>query len=388
MKLLSRKIDFDLLRTQSYLARLIALVLIAYAPAALAQGTPEPVSISFDFRNGAQGWDAGFAEYAPATDQNDLFQLRAEIRSLPPELGVSGTGFYLQGMNRSDDLFMFMKRRLSSSDGIVAGQTYRVDFTIVFASAAQSGCVGIGGSPGDSVSLKAGATAAEPMALLDASSPSGSLQMNVHKGVQGSGGLAASTTGTIANGIPCGSEPAKYISVQRNHQHTSLVNANSHGELWLLVGSDSGYEGATGLYFQRIDATLTPVNPPPPPVLMTDQQTGRAVALDSVSQLKEPLFVTSDHNFFSLDRRTRLTLFGYNLELKNGEDILAITAQAEDSQHRIYSLPIEAAAEIPRFTWIKEVVIKLPDELQGLGDISVKIALRGVTSNAALVSIK
>lgn len=388
MKIVRTRINFDLWGTLSGLTGLVALVLMTYTPAALAQGTPAPVSISFDFRDGSLGWEAGFADYPPATDKNDLYGLGTEIRSLPPELGVSGTGFYIQGNNRSDDLFMFMKRRLDSSDGIVAGQTYQVNFTLVFASAAQSGCFGVGGAPGESVGLKAGATPAEPIALLDNSPLYAWLRMNVGKGGQGYGDLAASTTGSIANGIPCGSEPPKYISIQRNHQHTSLVNANSRGELWLLVGTDSGYEGATGLYYQRIDVTLTPVSPPPPPVLLTDQNTGRAVAVDSVSLLKEPFFVTSEQNFFSLDRRTRLTLFGYNLELKNGEDVSAITAQAEDSQHRIYAMPVEAAIEIPRFTWIKEVTIRLPEELQGLGDVSVKIALRGVTSKSVLIFIK
>ena len=375
-----------MLRTLSSLARLVTLVLIAHVPGALAQGTPPPVSISFDFRNGSLGWEAGFADYPPATDKNDLFGLRAEIRGLPPELGVSGTGFYIQGINRSDDLFMFMKRRLTSSDGIVAGQTYQVNFTLVFASDAQSGCVGVGGPP--DVGLKAGATPAEPIALLDNSPLFAWLRMNVGKGGEGYGDLAASTTGSTANGIPCGSQPIKYVSIQRNHQHTSFVNANSRGELWLLVGTDSAYEGKTGLYYQRIDVTLTPVSPPPAPVLLTDQKTGRAVAVDSVSLLKEPFFVKSEQNFFSLDQRTRLTLFGYNLELKNGEDLSAITVQAEDSQHRIYSLPVEAAVEIPQFNWIRQVTIKLPDELQGLGDVSVKIALRGVTSNAAVISIR
>jgi hypothetical protein len=376
----------DLLRTLGSLARLVTLVLIAHLPAALAQGIPPPVSISFDFRNGALGWEAGFADYPPATNKEDLYGLRAEIRNLPPELAVNGTGFYIQGINRSDDLFMFMKRRLNSSDGIVAGQTYQVNFTLVFASDAQSGCFGVGGAP--DVGLKAGATPAEPIALLDNSPLFAWLRMNVGKGGESYGDLAASTTGSTANGIPCGSEPPKYVSIQRNHQHTSLVNANSRGELWLLVGTDSGYEGATGLYYQRIDVTLTPVSPPPPPVLLTDQKTGRAVAVDSVSLLKEPFFVKSEQNFFSSDQRTRLILFGYNLELKKGEDLSAITAQAEDSQHRIYSLPVEAAVEIPQFTWIKQVTIKLPDELQGLGEVSVKIALRGVTSNAAVISIR
>ena len=375
-----------MLRTLGSLTRLVTLVLIAHVPGALAQGTPPPVSISFDFRNGSLGWVAGFADYPPATDKNDLYELRTEIRSLPPELGVNGAGFYVQGANRSDDLFMFLKRRLDSSDGIIAGQTYQVNFTLVFASDAQTGCVGVGGAP--DIGLKAGATPAEPIALLDNSPLFAWLRMNVGKGGEGYGDLAASSTGSTANGIPCGSEPIKYVSVQRNHQHTSLVNANSRGELWLLVGTDSGYEGRTGLYYQRIDVTLTPVSSPPPPVLLTDQNTGRAVAVDSVSLLKEPFFVRSEQNFFGLDKRTRVTLFGYNLELKNGEDVSTITAQAEDSQHRIYSLPVETAVEIPQFTWIKQVTIKLPDELQSLGDVSVKIALRGVTSNAGVISIR
>ena len=386
MKIVSTRNDFFLWKTLTGLSRLVALLLITHTPAVLGQGTPAPVSISFDFRNGALGWSAGFADYPPATDKNDLYELRAEIRPLPPELGGGGTAFYVHGNNRSDDLFMFMKRRLDSSDGIVAGQTYQVNFTLVFASATQSGCFGAGGEPG--AALKAGATPAEPIALLDRSPLFPWLRMNVGKGGQGYGDLAASTTGSIANGVPCGSEPPRYISIQRNHQHTSLVNANSRGELWLLVGTDSTFEGTTGLYYQRIEVTLTPVSPALRPVLLTDQTTGRAVAFDSVSLSKEPFLVSSERNYFSADHRTRLTLFAYNLELKTGEDLAAITVQAEDSQHRVYALPVESALEIPSRTWIKQVTVKLPDQLQGLGEVSVKIALRGVTSNPALISIR
>ena len=388
MKIFRTRVNFDLGRTFRLLIQVVAvgLGLILYTPATLAQVSPAPVSMSFDFRDGSLGWEAGFADYAPATDKNDLYELRAEIRSLPPELGVSGNGFYIQGANRSDDLFIFIKRRLDSSNGIVAGQTYQVNFTLVFASATQSGCVGAGGAP--DVALGAGATPAEPIAILDNSPLYGWLRMNVGKGGQPWGDLAVTSTGSTANGIPCGSQPPKYISVQRNHQHKYLVNANSRGEIWLLVGTDSAFEGTTNLYYQRIDVTLTPVSSPPPPALLVEQNTGRAVAVDSVSLLKEPFSVTSEQNFFALNRRTRLTLFGYNLELKNGEDVSAITAQAEDSQHRIYALPVEAAVEVPRFSWIKEVTIELPPELQGLGDLSVKVALRGVTSNPVLISVK
>lgn len=389
MKVLRTRTVFDLLKTLTVFRHLsiILLTLVTFTPIALAQGTPSPVSVSFDFRNGAVGWEAGFADYPPSTDKNDLYELRAEIRSLPPELGLNGTGFYIQGHNRSDDLFMFMKRRLDSADGIVAGQTYQITFTLVFASNAPSGCAGAGGAPGEDVTLKAGASPAQPIALFDARLFSG-LRMNVDKGDQSQGGIEGSTTGNIANGRPCDLGPYPFVSIQRTHQHTSLVNANSKGELWLLVGTDSGFEGFTSLYYQRIDVTLTPVSPPPPPVLLTDQSTERAAALHSVTLMREPFPVSSQQNFFSLDQRTRVTLFAYNLELKTGEGLSAITAQAEDSQHRIYTLPVEATSEVPNFSWITQVTVKLPDELQNLGDVSIKIGLRGVASNQALVSIK
>jgi hypothetical protein len=38
------------------------------------------------------------------------------------------------------------------------------------------------------------------------------------------------------------------------------VRANPDGTFWLLVGTDSGFEGTTTLYYQRIGVTLTPVD--------------------------------------------------------------------------------------------------------------------------------
>lgn len=373
------------------------LVLLAFNSVTFAQGSASPVMKSFDFRNGPLGWEAAFSDYPPATDKGGFYELKAEIRSLPPELGTSGTGFYIQGNDHADDLFMFLKRRLNSADGIVAGQTYQITFTLVFASSAQSGCVGAGGAPGESVWLKAGASPAEPTAQLTpvSSDPrvSPHLRMNVDKSDQSQGGIAASVTGNIANGRPCDPSSRPFVSLQRTHQHTSLVNANSRGELWLLVGTDSGFEALTALYYQRIDVSLVPVNQQQP-VLLTYKDrafnvTGRAGALDSVALISEPfpVIATPTQNFSS-DQRTRINLFAYNLELKAGEDLTAITAEAEDSQQMVYALPVEAAYEVPNFSWITQVTVKLPDQLQGKGDVSVSVKLRGVTSNKLPITIR
>jgi hypothetical protein len=217
-------------------------------------GLSSSIRLEFDFRQGAQGWEAGFAEYSPQTED---MMLEAEIRALPSELGINGTGYYLQGMNHSDDLFMFLKRRLGTDDGLVPGQEYRVIFTVVFASDAPSGAVGIGGPPGESVYLKAGASTVEPEVYLDPDT--GYYVMNVDKGSGSSGGgTAASVVGNIANGLPAGETP-RYISLERQHEHEYTVDANPDGELWLLVGTDSGFEGLTAIYYQSIAITLIPV---------------------------------------------------------------------------------------------------------------------------------
>jgi hypothetical protein len=228
----------------------IVIGLIIYA----ALAAMSSIRFEFDFGEGAQGWEADFAEYAP--EMEDMM-LEAEIRTLPSELGINGTGYYLRGMNHSDDLFMFLKRRLGTDDGIVPGQEYRVMFTIVFASNAPSGGIGIGGAPGESVYLKAGASTMEPDVYLD--SADSHHRMNVDKGSGNSGnGTAASVVGNIANDLSAEDDP-RYVSLERQHEHDYTVTASPAGELWLLVGTDSGFEGLTGIYYQSIAVTLMPL---------------------------------------------------------------------------------------------------------------------------------
>jgi hypothetical protein len=213
------------------------------------------VTKGFDFREGAQGWRGDFADYP--VGEEEFFELQAGIRPLPPELGVGGTGFYIQGNNHSDDLFMFLKRRLGPADGIEAGQRYVVLFTLEVASNAPSGCFGIGGAPGESVALTAGAFPREPVPVRG---DDGHWRLP-GKDAQGSGPGSVSVVGTLANGVPCeqAGDPPGYVTLLRSHVLSTPVRANRAGELWLLVGTDSGFEGLTALYYQRIRVTLIPV---------------------------------------------------------------------------------------------------------------------------------
>jgi hypothetical protein len=216
-------------------------------------GREKGLILHYDFGGGAKGWLAGFSDYSLETSDT---RKEAEIRPLPEEISQRGSGFYLQSMNRSDDMFMHLKKLVSAADGLEPNRAYRLSFEIAFDSNAPSGCSGAGGAPGESVYLKAGASADEPVSALRAGTE---LTMNVDKGQQATGGRDAGVAGNIANGRTCEGANRLYARVVRQYTHAQPVRTDSRGELWLLVGTDSGFEGLTGLYFESITARLTPV---------------------------------------------------------------------------------------------------------------------------------
>jgi hypothetical protein len=205
----------------------------------------EIVSVS-DFKTGSKGWLPGFADYSLKTD--DLQMVAQQGRE----------GYYLQSMNRSDDLFMLLKKHLGPEDGLEPDHDYRVAFDIAFLSNAPTGCVGIGGSPGDGVYLKAGATADEPVTHLNGSE----VRLTADKGQQSFGGRDAGVVGTIANGTECTGLDHPYVRVRKQYAHPTPVHTDHRGALWLLLGTDSAFEGRTGLYIEsvtvRVNAATSP----------------------------------------------------------------------------------------------------------------------------------
>ncbi len=123
------------------------------------------------------------------------------------------------------------------------------------------------------------------------------------------------------------------------------------------------------------------------PTLLTEANTNRALALDSVIFVRDPFSLTVPVNFGS-DQRTRVMLFALGLELLPGEDISVVTAQAEDSAHRIYPLTVESLGKVSSFDWFTQLNVRLPDGLAGAGDVLVSISLRGVESNKVIVGIR
>ena len=74
--------------------------------------------MTFTFDSDAEGWMVGFADLPFDYDQS-ICELDHAHRRLPD--GLEGSGIYVQGHNRSEDLFMFLKRRV---EGLSPGAEY------------------------------------------------------------------------------------------------------------------------------------------------------------------------------------------------------------------------------------------------------------------------
>ena len=76
-----------------------------------------------------------------------------------------------------------------------------------------------------------------------------------------------------------------------------------------------------------------------------------------------------------------------NVELLPREGLSALSAEAETSQGGTVLLPVEYFGQVPTFFRMKQLNVLLPEELEGAGEVWVRIRLRGVPSNTALMRI-
>lgn len=102
--------------------------------------------------------------------------------------------------------------------------------------------------------------------------------------------------------------------------------------------------------------------------------------------MRDPFPITSPFNPGS-DKRTRIVLFCTNLNLQAGESISVVTARAVSPFGAIYNLPVEYVGKVGGFTWLSNVVVRLPDDPALQGNMSVAIALRGIGSNSVTIAI-
>ena len=209
----------------------------------------------FDFAASDHGFVAGFADYPSQDFEPALYDLVAGRRARPANLG-GAPALFIGGSNRSDDLFMFWKKRIT---GLPPNTAVRLTMEIEFASKYAVGLIGIGGAPGEGVAVKAGAVPFEPQAVIDTRSDNW-WRMNLDKGNQSVGGADMTVVGHVGKPDD-GTE--NYMPLVRG-QHGAALTAMTaaDGSLWLIFGSDSGFEGRSELYYSRVTVWIDTAQKP------------------------------------------------------------------------------------------------------------------------------
>ncbi|WGL15350.1 hypothetical protein PVT68_11280 [Microbulbifer bruguierae] len=221
----------------------VAALLLASCDGEWVNTPPEDKSeyIFFDIDNAEHGWEVGFADYDSETVSPDLLSYGFE--QLPPTRDDL-SGLRVSGDNRSSDLFMYITKRFS---GFEPNTRYELAMEIMFASNVPSGCLDASASPGEGVTIKAGATTFKP-AVID--NGAGDFYMNLDKGSQVSSGSDAIAIGNFANSKTCESGDFSYeVKVLHNDDDSFFVETNDSGDLWILFGTDSGFMGTTTIYY-------------------------------------------------------------------------------------------------------------------------------------------
>ena len=220
--------------------------------------TIESDAFRFTFDEDLEGWTTGFADYPMGTSEaeqqaiDEFYELDSGHAGLPDPLDAADGALRQSGNNHSDDLFMFLKRRIG---GLEADTTYRLELHVAFATNAPSGCFGIGGSPGESVFVKGGATSVEPLRIADAADHTRWV-MNIDKSDQSEGGADTQLLGDFANSKNCSLGDFSYeLKTLSNVGLPAFhVTTDSIGDVWLLLGTDSGFEGTTTIYYTEVEA--------------------------------------------------------------------------------------------------------------------------------------
>ena len=121
-----------------------------------------------------------------------------------------------------------------------------------------------------------------------------------------------------------------------------------------------------------------------PLVIISESNSTRAIAFDSVNFRKEPFELSTP---FASDGRTRIMVFALNLTFAPNETVSAITADAETAAHTHHSLQVEYAAPLSTLPWLSFLTLRLNDQLDEAGDVLLSLTFHGLRSNRVRIGI-
>lgn len=224
------------------MASLLAAGLLAGCAAKPA--APESAdAVTFDFEEDDAGFTAIYADYPEGEGVESDYGFQHSYGKVPVE--GAGNGIFISGNNLSADLFMGYVKAL---DGFEPGETYHFTVSFRLATDVEGGLVGAGSSPGEGVTVKCGVTPTEPIAVAVNEGGSGFYRLNIDAGSQSGSGKDMTAVGDMAKTES--GHPGEYEWKEFRAEFD--VAANEQGRVYLIIGTDSGFEGTTSWYLDDI----------------------------------------------------------------------------------------------------------------------------------------
>lgn len=124
----------------------------------------------------------------------------------------------------------------------------------------------------------------------------------------------------------------------------------------------------------------------PRPILVSHEDSTRAISFESVTRQREPFSPTTLVRF-GADNQTRITLFAMSLTLQAGDTVSSLIVEAEDGEHRVSQLPVEFIGTVPDHPWATALVVRISPSMSDVGDVLVRVSYRGVASNRVRVAM-
>ena len=177
--------------------------------------------------------------------ENNFYEYKFEIINSPAK--NMGKAIKMSGSNHSDDMFMGFYKKV---EGLNPNETYIYKLSFDIGTNVPKGMGGIGGSPGSSVYVKAGIVSEAPHATVD------SLDhyrfSNIDKKNQSQSGVDLKVVSDMEKDSNDYSEEYEYKTIVKHF----IATTNENGEAYITIGTDSGFEGLTTVYYDNIKLSV------------------------------------------------------------------------------------------------------------------------------------
>lgn len=202
-------------------------------------------SIEYNFNTDLDHFNVMFADLPADADRDNLYEINYGHKQIPID-GTNDYGIYISAHNRSDDLFSYIYKNIGNDLNLKPNTEYNFSIEFTMATNEPKAMMGSGGAPGESVTVKAGVVDKEPLPYVDNSNY---LRMALDKGNQSVGGKDMPVVGDITKPDESTDNSYSYKTFTIDVKTTT----DKDGNAYIVIGTDSGYEGLTSIYYSNIN---------------------------------------------------------------------------------------------------------------------------------------